>query len=447
MEFENIFLQSSQIGDKLQSFFDKSIVEDLAKSTKFVQRISPMTGEKFSNLCIGGMSESGMGASLNQLCAMALDMGVKLCEQSLNERFNSKAVAFMKKLFEKAIALRFEQSELEVMKEFSQIMLEDSTVIQLPENLSDSYKGCGGGASKAALKIDFTYDFKTAEMSVENRPGSQPDIGMQLPKYIVPNSLWLRDMGYFKSDDFKRINKEGAFYVSRFKYGNNLYLTTDKKAKPLDLLDILRKMKTNEVKDLEVFMGFKKRLPVRLILQKVPKKVADEKRHKLRKDKQKKCKNTSKGRLEFCNANAFITNLKGSKWPPHLIMALYKIRWQIEILFKVWKSILKVGNVHKMNPERFKCLLYGQLIWAIINMKIFQVFKAHFWNNCKIEISELKVYNIMKPYHQYLIKAIYQNCKILYEQCLFKMFEAVELLGKKQYKRGNPNPVFSLVFP
>lgn len=442
MRFQEKYIESSQIGTKLQEFFDKSEVESLAKASKFVQRLSELTGTKFANLCICGLLENGMKTTLNELCCIAIEMGVNIRPQSLDERFNSKAVVFMKQLFERAMALSFNSSNLEILKEFSQLLLQDSTVCSLPENLTKLFKGCGGGASKAGVKIDCLYDYKSADFTLQPRAASQPDSTMVMQAIIPKSSLTLRDLGYFKTENFQQIEVAEAFYISRLLFNVKVYLSNDKDAQALDLPSVWQQMKEEQIFDTEVFIGQKTKFPTRLVFQKLPKEVADAKKKKLIKDKKKKGKTLSKERLAYCEVNAFITNLDAEKWPPQLIMKIYKVRWQVEILFKVWKSILNIGPIHKMKPDRFLCLLYGQLIWALINMKIFQSFKAYFWNNHQIEISEIKAYNIMKTQFYDLKKAIFTNCLLFYEYCLDNMFIPIKQLGRKQYKKGNPNPLF-----
>ena len=442
MRFEEEYPKSKEISKSLQKIFTSSSIETLGKESEFVKKESPMTGNKFAHLCIGGITEKGQMSTLSELCTLAMQLNVKLCEQSLNERFNSRAVSFMKLIFERAIKERFDNSVLNILQFFSQINLEDSTQIKLPEHLESLFKGSGGSASKAMLKIDYTYDLKADNFMLQLRDGRQSDVSMVLPDKIVEKSLWLRDLGYFRLDDFERIDKEEGFYVSRLKFKTNIYTSKDKNAEPLDLLSLLNKMKANQVKDIKVFVGKTKRLPTRLILQKMPKKVADEKRRVLRKDKGRKGVKVSKERLKFCDANAFITNLTEEEWTPYQVMKLYKIRWQIEILFKVWKSILKIGQVQRMKADRFMCLLYGQLIWAVINMRIFQSFKNYFWTQWNMEISELKSYKIMSIFKFQFTHAIYSNCRKLLEQSLNQMYQAIKWLGKKQYKKGNPNPLF-----
>lgn len=41
---------------------------------------------------------------------------------------------------------------------------------------------------------------------------------------------------------------------------------------------------------------------------------------------------------------------------------IYSLRWQIEIVFKTWKSLLGISHCHNIKRERLECHLYGQLI-------------------------------------------------------------------------------------
>lgn len=44
------------------------------------------------------------------------------------------------------------------------------------------------------------------------------------------------------------------------------------------------------------------------------------------------------------------------------IHGLYSLRWQIEILFKTWKSMFHIDQCKTIKTERFECHIYGQLI-------------------------------------------------------------------------------------
>ncbi len=441
MRFPNELVEVKQVCKRLQQLFAKSGLESLAASTGFVQRSRKLTGHMFALLCMQGVSREGLAVSLNELCGTAGLLGVQLVAQSLNERFNERAVTFMEQVFGTVVGLRLGQSALETLPFFSGIYLEDATVCQLPERLGGLFKGSGGGASRAGIKINGLFDIKFGQWKVRFKDAASADNSTDL--LAVPaGSLWLRDLGYFRLADFERIGAQKAWYVSRLAPRVSLYRTTDPGCPAVDLLRLSRSMKEGQAFDLPLFMGKQRRMPVRLVIQRVPQKVADMKRHRLRKAARRKRWNITKERLEMCNLNLFITNLPTGRWSAQQVMSLYTIRWQIEIMFKVWKSIFKIGKPGPMNPHRFLCLLYGQMAWAVLNAKIFHLFKTHFWNNDQVELSELKGFKILRCMDTLLKAACTDNRADLFKKYLYHCHDALQRLAMKQRYKNNRNKLF-----
>jgi hypothetical protein len=147
-------------------------------------------------------------------------------------------------------------------------------------------------------------------------------------------------------------------------------------------------------------------MPVRLIIEKVPKKVADEKRRKLKLLSKFKEKFISEKRLELCDVNTYITNASTSKISTQNIRAFYGIRWQIEILFKAWKSVFNIDKFNKMKVERFECNTYGTLLLIALTTQLYGYFKNEIYTKYKKEISTLKFFKLMKNKIELLCKAL-----------------------------------------
>ncbi|MED3615144.1 transposase [Bacillus wiedmannii] len=64
--------------------------------------------------------------------------------------------------------------------------------------------------------------------------------------------------------------------------------------------------------------------------------------------------------------NVYITNLSTENVPMEHIHDLYSLRWQIEILFKTWKSFFQIHKCKEIKRERLECHLYGQLISILL---------------------------------------------------------------------------------
>jgi transposase len=74
---------------------------------------------------------------------------------------------------------------------------------------------------------------------------------------------------------------------------------------------------------------------------------------------------------ERCRFSIFITNVKEQVLKTEHIVQLYGLRWQIEQIFKTWKSLLGVDKIKAIKKERLECQLIPRFIWVLINWKIF----------------------------------------------------------------------------
>lgn len=73
-----------------------------------------------------------------------------------------------------------------------------------------------------------------------------------------------------------------------------------------------------------------------------------------------------------CRYNAFITNVGRETLPIEKIRGTYYLRWQIELVFKTWKSFFEINKVKKVKKERMECQLLAKLIWVLLNWQLFQ---------------------------------------------------------------------------
>ncbi|MCB9275518.1 MAG: IS4 family transposase [Lewinellaceae bacterium] len=435
----------SQVSQQLQVLFAKTSLEAEARMFGFVQRERRLGGSAFVQLCIHGVSQDGLACSLTELCAVALDLGIELCAQSLNERFNERGVGFIQRFFERVLDSTLGGGEkLATLKKFNGVYLQDATIYQLPERLKEVFRGSGGGGSQAAVKIDCLTDIQAGKWYLHIKDGASADNAACLLS-VPRQSLWLRDLGYFKLDDFQTIANQEAYFASRLR-SDIVLETASEPAQSIDLLEWAQKMQEGQIKEAQVWAGGKghKKGPFRLIVQKVSKELGDAKRHKLCTDKQNKRKGLTKRRLALCDLNIYLTNLDAEEWPARLVVELYRIRWQIEILFKVWKSILKIGKLYPMKPHRFLCLMYAQMAWALLNAKIFQFCKATCWNNEQVELSELKAFKILRKLNHRLLKALAVNTRELYMEFFQLLFKALDSLGAKHPRKTNKNQLFCM---
>jgi hypothetical protein len=409
----------AKIVKKLTSLINRVKIEKLARKTGFVSRERKLTGFIFMLILVFEVRRVNQ-ESLNKITIKLEKEGVFISKQGINHRFNDSAVEFMKELTFDVLSAKLDREELlENAVFFDRIIAKDSTVFQLPAKYSDKYKGSGGGASEAGIKLQYEYNLKAnSGLDIEFQSAASSDTKSKLQD-IQPKDLRLEDLGYFQLSRFREIIDNKAYFVSRLKYSITVFSKTNDQYTRINLNKLVQDMKQGEKLDLQVYLGKKEKLAVRLIIEKVPDSVAAEKRRKLKTDKQNKRRSISKERLVFCDVNAYITNANQKILPTDLIRSIYSLRWQIEILFKTWKSTFNIDKVKNMKIQRFDCINYGTLLQIIICTKLYNYYKTTLWNNKAIELSELKSF-------QYLSEIISQMREYIRSSQENKMIELLE---------------------
>ena len=142
-------------------------------------------------------------------------------------------------------------------------------------------------------------------------------------------------------------------------------------------------MKKNKILQIEkqVFIGVKTKLPIRLIIEIVPDEVFAQRMAKVNKYNKRKGHITSNDYTNRARFNLIITNVSSETIPAQAIIALYHVRWQIELVFKIWKSTFGVHKIGKMKYYRWLSILYAKLIliaiyWQTIMPARFYFYKA-----------------------------------------------------------------------
>lgn len=433
----------SELASKYQGLIPNELLRSLAKESKFIQRQRIMTGEAFAKMCILGGEPSGKSVSLPQLSAKGVELGVKMSTSSLHDRFSASSECFMKSVFERVLHFNLSNDlDLNTLEDFSAVQVQDSTGWQLPSALKSRYPGFGGGASEGGIKIDLRMNLKRGSCEVDIRGAIKNDT--TAPMGVIPaGSLWLRDLGYFKIEDLRDIHRSAAFFISRMKCSAHIY-ECENSIQAIGLEEFAKELKTNQIKEQWVYIGKEERFRARLIVQKLPDQVANERKRALKASMKDKGKSLTKDRLAWCEYNVFITNLDDKKYPGQLVMNLYTIRWMIEIIFKVWKSVHKIHQVNSTNEYRFMCQLYGKLIWILLHQKLFSWVKAHFWNEYHIDLSEIKGFKILQELKAPLQTAIIFNELPLFEKFIELFLVIIPIVGKKQARRRRRN---QLLFP
>ena len=434
----------AKVGNFLIESLEQNQIEDLARNCGFVKKRSKITGVIFAFLLLIETRQL-KPASLNELSAKLGLQGILVSKQGLDNRFNDAAAVFMHQLTDRALAAKLDRKDvLDLSVKFNRIMIKDSTVFQLPESCAYKFPGSGGGASAAGIKIQYEYDLKArGTVFLQAQPAISSDNTNYL-KDIRPMDLCLEDLGYITHQHLEEVIRGQAYFLCRLGYGSNLFIKKDGQYFPVDIDRIVRKMKNGQMMQLPVFLGSKYKIPVRVIFERIPNEVAAEKRRKLKTDKQNKRKGLTLGRLAFCDVNAYITNAEEDLLPKMLIRSIYSLRWQVEIVFKTWKSTFNLDKVIPMKLPRFECLNYGTLLKIVICTKLFDYYKTILWNRARIEISEIKAMRLLQIIINQVNLCMLSTPKKNIDKLLDQIMPTLACKCVKECRKGRKTPMMIL---
>lgn len=344
------------------------VAERAARATGFVRRASKLTGARFvQTLVFGWLAQPE--ARLSQLAQTAAALGVPISAQGLDQRFGRASAECVREVLEAAVrvALAASPAAVPVLRRFTQVAVQDCTTISLPAALAAGWPGCGGSTpagGAAALKLGVRLDLVTGRLQgpyVEaGRTNDRATTATALP--LPPGALRLADLGFFSLDELAEQDARGVWWLSRWQPGTAIFTPDERRHELLPLLAAA----TAATVDLPVRLGVRQRLPARLLAARVPREVADQRRRRLRAAARDKGRTARADRLALCAWTVFLTNVPADRLTVREALALARARWQIELLFKLWKGQLRVDEWRSVAPWRILTEVYAKLLAALI---------------------------------------------------------------------------------
>jgi len=124
-----------------------------------------------------------------------------------------------------------------------------------------------------------------------------------------------------------------------------------------------------------------------LLAYRLPAEVVEQRRRRAYETARKKGRLPTHAYLHWLQYGWYITNVSATVWAAEVVAIVYRIRWQIELLFKQWKSLLHLHVLKGTRPERIRCLLYGRLITITMLMWVCSYAAWYACAVCRREIS------------------------------------------------------------
>lgn len=355
-------LNSKAIGQELKVLLGAE-TQEINQTVKFSQRHRQLDASQFVLTTVLGWTQHPAGRLID-LVQTAHEVGSELSPQGLDKRFNEKGVALLAGVLQAALKRLSSEVQLEATQlgQFSAVYISDSTQVRLPKSLREAYPGTKKGAQ---VKCQVSLDYLTGTIHLlELSGGKVPDQKWDpIVQQAQPNSLNLFDRGYFKQEHLRDIHDQGAYYVTRHLSQIGIYTRTT--GERLYVQDELAQL-TEDTGILAVTLGQRVQTPAYLVYRRRTSQEAKAARRQV-KDKARQNKQTcSAAFLALQDWEILVTNLPADQWSVTMIFALYTLRWQIELIFRTWKSQLKLAHLGNWRPVRILCQLYAHLIAGVL---------------------------------------------------------------------------------
>lgn len=340
--------------------------DEAARLTGCVRRRRRFTGASLvQTLVLGWLNHPH--APVDELAEFAADLDIEVTPQAIDKRFTASTSQCLARVLTCALerVVAAEPVALKLLQRFPGVHLYDSSVVPLPDDLVEQFPGSGrngDGERPAALKCQVELELRTGALELQVEPARQTDVRSELVRQPLPaGSLRLADRGYL---DFERLAEDtaaGVYWLTRLQ----AHTVVTGEGRRGSLGAWLRGCTSDRV-DVEVAVGGTGVLTARLVACRVPASVSAKRRQRLQKRAKKKGRKVSADQDALCDWNVCLTNLPVDLLTAAEAWALLRARWQVELLFKLWKSHGGLCFSHGQRPARVLCEVYAKLIGMVV---------------------------------------------------------------------------------
>ncbi len=343
--------------------FAEADLRQLAQDLKFTKR-APRKIDVV-NLLASVCAECLQGSpSCNDLAAqIQTHSGHAPSRQAVSLRLNQAFENILQQLLEQVVREKLAgdgwpaAQATHLFRNYRRGLVQDSTIIKLPGHLFEAFSGVSNASSSVCnARIQATYnllDHRLLAVSID--PYSKNDLAAAPELSLQQGDLVLRDRGYLVMDEIQRHRDAQAHCIYRHKTGT-IYLDPQT-GQPIDLLALL---KNQGSLDLEVLLNNEAHTRVRLVTAPVEAETANRRRQKAKKETHGH--RPSPAVLKLMDWTIFITTIPAISASFQEILAIYGLRWRIEIIFKAWKSHMKFPLLHHVSKRQMAILLKARLL-------------------------------------------------------------------------------------
>lgn len=372
----------------------------LERPTRFVQRsTAQVDGAVFVQTLVFGLLANPT-ASYSQLAHVSASLGVPVSKQALEQRMGEGSVALLRHVLEQGAAavIASDARAPHLLSRFNGVYLQDGSTISVPASLAEQWPGTGGGhppAGKGCVQLQVRLNLSQGEWAgLWLQSGRERETtGAPASAPLPVGSLWDVDSGYRNLSQLRELGNSGRYWIMP---PSADLLFVDPLGVRRSLKELVERQHCDRI-DLEVKVGAKEELPVRLIAVRVSQQKAKRRRQGARGqtstppkgtrrpnarkrlppsstgkrnrhgDRHHRLRRPSKKRMELLDWTIVMTNVPREMASLQEILVLHRCRWQIELLWKLSKEIQKVDTWRSEKPARILTEIFAKWLGLLIS--------------------------------------------------------------------------------
>jgi hypothetical protein len=186
--------------------------------------------------------------------------------------------------------------------------------------------------------------------------------------------LVLADRGYSFAAGVTMMRQSGAHVIVRLNTASLVLLIPSGKKK-FDLLKSLRSLQeSGDVAGWPVCIRYgKTQIAGRVCAVRKSQEATERAQRRIKRKAQQGGPETKASTLEFAGYVIVFTTLPEAEFVPSEILEWYRLRWQIELVFKKLKSLMELGQLPKHGDQSARAWLYGKLLVSLLGRALMRL--------------------------------------------------------------------------
>ncbi len=374
---------------QLTQLFDEAWLNKTANEHGFCKRLRDIRPLELVASLISALGDSKVDAIADlhrTFNGIHMDSSAGVAYKPFHNKLRKPGFAnFMQAVACRAMVLFSKQLSTELpakLKQFDQILLQDGSSFALHPELADIFPNRFQGRSPAAVECHMTMslaDDQPLKLGISADTASERDYLPQASD--LANKLLLADAGYVGLEYMADIGRHGGYYLMRSTKQLNPTITCALNAKGREI----KSMAGHKLKDIQQRRGG--RAPVLDLDVQWPR---------------YQCRMVLFWHQEDKRYLWWLTNLPRNEFSSEDVMRIYRVRWQIELLFKEWKGFNNLKRFVTRQEHMVRGLIWASLLSLLLKRFIGRVAQQRL----NVRLSMMKIAKATQGWFEPVMKSL-----------------------------------------